>query len=317
MAMKTLFFLASTLMSFTILTGCSSAAYKPGLRNPTAPASGIDHSEYRVRSKDNLSLFAQAWRPQGDVKGALILVHGLKDHSDRYNDFATTLAKNGVAVFAFDLRGHGDSEGDREWVKPFDQYLDDLDLFYQKVRQELPARPIFLFGHSMGGAIVTLYTLERKPEIKGLILSAPALKPGADVNAFLIGVTGVIGTIAPALPVLKLDPHFFTRDPLAKKNMETDPLITPGKVPARTAKELLGALEKIQAEQENLQVAFITIHGSDDKVTNPDGSRLLNERASSKDKTLKIYDGAFHDLLHDLEKEKVTVDLTEWLQKRL
>lgn len=300
----------------TSLTACSSAAYRPGLRNPIQVTPDVQHHEYRLRSKDDLSLFAQTWRPEKEVKAAVILVHGLKDHSDRYSDFAVQLARQGIATYAYDLRGHGDSEGDREWVKPFDQHLDDLDLFYQKIRQELPGRPIFLFGHSMGGAIVTLFSLERKPEIKGLVLSAPALKPGADINRFLIGMTSFLGTVAPALPVLKLDPKFFSRDPAVLKEMENDPLITQGKGPARTAKELLGALAKIQENQKDVTVPFLAVHGAEDKITNPEGSKLLSENAASKDKTLKMYPGAFHDLLHDLEKEKVTVDIIDWLKAR-
>ncbi len=319
-AMKKLNSLSQILLAILLtgfLSACASSSYKPGQRETLSVASDIQHSEFRFRSADNLSLFAQSWRPAGDIKASVILVHGLKDHSDRYNDFATMLARNGIAVYAYDLRGHGDSEGDREWVKPFDQYLEDLDLFYKKVHADLPGRPIFLFGHSMGGAIVTLYTLDKKPDVKGLILSAPALKPGAEINKMLIAATTILATVAPTLAVMKLDPKFFSRDPKTQEAMERDPLITKGKGPARTAKELLNALARIQENQSQLSVSFLALHGTEDKLTNPEGSKELHEKAASKDKTVNIYPGIYHDLLHEPEKEKISLDILEWLKARI
>lgn len=297
--------------------GCASStpAAVPPVPLPTDPQ--VAHQDGTFAGTGGVTLFEQSWRPaRGAPRAVLIIVHGLRDHSSRYAGTAEQLAAHGYAVHAFDLRGHGRSGGDRVYVDSFDQYLADLGLFYDRVHAAEPGAPIFLFGHSMGGAIATLFTLTRKPELRGLVLSAPALKPGADVSAFLIGVTRTLGSALPRAGVLSLDPKKFSRDPAVVKENETDPLVTQGSGPARTASALLTALGTIQAEMGDLKTPFLALHGTADVITDPDGSRLLAQKAASSDKTLKLYDGLFHDLLHEPEKAQVYSDLTAWLDAR-
>ena len=297
--------------------GCAGSAYLAGQRKPLPVGPGVNHQEGSFEGKGGVRLFEQSWQPQGSpAKAVLIIVHGLKDHSDRYAAVAERLVARGYAVHAFDLRGHGDSEGDRVWVSSFDDYLDDLALFVARVQQAEPGRPLFLFGHSMGGAIVTLFTLARAPQLRGLVLSGAALNTDR-VSGFLRGTTKVLGSIAPTLAVLKLDDEAFSRDPAVISEMKADPLVYDGAGPARTAKELLKAVERIQKRMEALAVPLLALHGGADAVTNPEGSRQLVQRARSTDKTLKIYDGLFHDLLHEPEKDKVTSDLCDWLDARV
>src|SRR5207244_2707110 len=149
----------------------------------------------------------------------------LKDHSGHYAAAATELAERGYAVYAFDLRGHGLSEGHRVWIDSFEDYLDDLDVFVARVRARESDKPLFLFGHSMGGAIATLYTLERKPPLRGLLLSGPALKRGSDISGFLAGVTRFLGALVPNLGVLDLENRWFSRDPAVVAAMNGDLLI--------------------------------------------------------------------------------------------
>lgn len=237
-------------------------------------------------------LHVRTWRPAGEAsRGALLIVHGLRDHSARYERFAEKAALRGFAVHAFDLRGHGRSAGERVWVESFDEYVADL----AKVAARVPERPLFIFGHSMGGAIVTLFALERPAEAAGMILSAPALKPGDDVSGFLIALTRLLGAAFPRLPVLALEPALFSRDPeVVLDNESEDPLIERGAGPARTAAELLGALERIGARMAELEAPVLILHGTADRITNPDGSRELHARARSTDKTLALYEGFYH-----------------------
>ncbi len=298
----------------TVLSiGCAAPAYVSGLRVAPALNPALAHDEGRFDGKDGVSLFEESWRPTTQAKAVLVMVHGLKDHADRYAVLAEAAVEKGYAVYAFDLRGHGDSDGDRVWVDSFDDYLADLKIFLERVRAKEPNKPLFLFGHSMGGAIVTLYTLTEKPALAGLLLSAPALKPGEDVSGFLIGVTKMLGSLTPTLAVLELDDNAFSRDPQVVAEMKADPLVYQGKGPARTAKELLKALARIDEAMEQLTVPLFIMHGTQDKLTNPAGSEALQQRAASTDKTLKRYEGLFHDLIHEPEKKQVMSDLLTWL----
>ncbi|MBS1153555.1 MAG: Lysophospholipase, partial [Myxococcaceae bacterium] len=232
-------------------------------------------------------------------------------YSDRYHDFATSLVNRGYAVYALDLRGHGDSEGDRVWVERFTDYLDDLELFLKRVRTAEAGKKVFLFGHSMGGAVVTLYTLTRDPKPAGLITSAAALKteePGA-----VTGPLKLIAAIFPKLAVFELKDENFSRDPKVVASMATDPLIYDAKGPARTAAEVLGAIATIREQAATLNVPVLALHGTKDLVTPPSGSKELIDAAKSTDKTLKSYDGLAHDLVHEPEKQQVMDDVGAWL----
>lgn len=308
------------LTSLLVLAACqgpAQAVRPPGQGSTAFSATAgreVSHEESTFEGLGGLQLFSQSWRPVGEeARAVLIVVHGLRDHSSRYAELAEHMVGQGFAVYAFDLRGHGHSEGVRVHIDSFDEYTSDLGLFLDRVRQREPGKPVFLFGHSMGGAIVTLFTLEKKPDISGMVLSAPALKPGADVSGALITTTKVVGGIFPNMKVLELDPQKFSRDPAVVKENETDPLIFQKGGPARTASRLLGALSKISERMEEVSVPVLAMHGTADTITDPEGSKALVKQARSTDKTLKLYDGLYHDLLHEPEKAQVLGDVTQWL----
>ena len=272
-----------------------------------------EHKEIMFEGSGGVRLFSQYWKPR-NPKAVLLIVHGLKDHGSRYESLSEQLTSHGYAVFALDLRGHGKSEGERAFVGSFDEYIHDLEIFYERVRHMESGRPVFLFGHSMGGAIALLYILTRKPAIGGLLLSAPALKVPNNVSSIIVWITKLIGRITPSRPVLKLDNNLFTRDKDFLAAMNSDPLIYNQPHPARTAAELLRAIARIQKTMSTLEAPTVVMHGTDDKITNPEGSRQLHDVAISKDKTLKLYEGHYHDLLHDLGNSSVSNDLLQWLE---
>jgi alpha-beta hydrolase superfamily lysophospholipase len=277
----------------------------------------VAHAEGQFDTADGLHLFRQSWRPEdGKVRAVVVVVHGLRDHSTRYTELGAALAAKGFAVHAFDLRGHGHSEGIRVWVDPFEQYLDDLNLFLRMVAKEEADKPVYLFGHSMGGAIVTLDTLTRKPPIAGLVLSAGALKRGKNVSGFLAGSTKVVSALFPHLDAFSLDPDKFSRSPEVVQENKTDSLVFQDAAPARTAAGLLRALKEITEGRGELTTPVLALHGTADEVTDPDGSRELIAAAKSKDKTLKLYEGLVHDLLHEPEKAQVLSDVVAWLDAR-
>jgi alpha-beta hydrolase superfamily lysophospholipase len=312
--------LASIAALAALLAPASCASHAESVRAP-APRTvegGVEHGEGRFEGAGGARLFEQHWRPAGaDARGVLVLVHGLKDHSARYASAAETLARRGFAVYAFDLRGHGRSDGARVAIDAFAEYLDDLDRFLACVREREPARPTFLFGHSMGGAIVTLFAIERRPALAGIVLSAPALRVADDVPAVLVGSTKLLGAVLPGLPVFGLESAGFSRDPaVVRENDETDPLIEHGRAPARTASELLGAIAEIQERMEEVRAPLLILHGTADRITDPEGSRELAARARSGDVTLRLYDGLYHDLLHEPEQAEVLGEIAAWLEAR-
>lgn len=296
-------------------SGCAAPAYVAGLRVAPAKIAWASHEELRFDTKDGVSLFYQSWRPQkGEPKAAVLLVHGLKDHSDRYEVFARELVEHGYAVHALDLRGHGDSAGDRVWVDRFDDYLDDVEAALDRVRAREGARPVFLFGHSMGGAVVTLYALTRTPKPAGLVLSAAALKVGA--SGFTQGSTKALSALFPKLAVFSLDDEKFSRDPAVVGAMRSDPLVYDKSAPARTAAEVIRAVDRIREHAAELDVPVLALHGTADEVTPPEGSKELVEAARG-DKTLKLYASLYHDLLHEPERAAVVADIVAWLDAHL
>jgi acylglycerol lipase len=302
--------------ALSAMSAAACAPYMPAREPPSPPAAApdVERTTGFFAAADGTKLFHQSWRPLGQPRASLVIVHGLKDHSSRYSSAAEVLARRGYAVHALDLRGHARSEGVRVYVRAFDEYVSDVDAFVKRVRKAESALPMFLFGHSMGGAIVTTLVETRRPRLQGLVLSGAALK----VNALPFKILGTMITdgIAPEAPVFQLDLAQFSRDAAVVKEGSTDPLVYQGAAPARTAAELIDAIDRMRGRFETLTVPLLVMHGGADKVTPPSGSRELYERARSEDKTLAIYEGLFHDLLHEPERAKVLGDMAAWMDAR-
>jgi len=305
------------LIAVTMLLGAIGCGtpYMP-VRQPAtlAQPDGTKHAQGEFEGVGHTPLFWQSWSPtKTKTRGVLVVMHGLKDHSSRYADFAHELNASGYAVYAFDMRGHGYSSGDRVAVLLFDDYVMDLDIFLHRVGVQESA-PMFLFGHSMGGAIATLEEIEYRPDIRGLVLSGAALDSG--VSGFTIGLTKATAAALPDFDVFNLDLSDFSRDPAVVDAARRDPLVYQSAAPAHTAAELLRAIHRIQDGMSSIDVPLLVLHGKADRVTPPDGSRMLYARAKSTDKTLTLYGKMFHDLLHEPEHEQVTHDIIAWMNAR-
>jgi len=303
-------------LSFILLL----AACAPTVRAPTAPVAvaGVEHRETHLRGRDGVELYAQSWRPAAPVEGAVILIHGLKDHGARYGALAEHLAGKGLAVHALDLRGHGRSAGERAYVAELGEYIADIEIFVAAVRAADPGVPLFMMGHSMGGALATTYALAHPDELQGLVLSAPALRLGPEVSPSLVKITKKLGRKHPDWRVLKLKPRWFSRDPQVVRDVDgADPWVDRRKIPASTAAALIAGIEQIQGNMEQLSVPVLILHGDADRITPPEGSRDLMRRAGVADKHLEIYPGYYHDLLHEPEHAKIVEDITSWIRRHL
>lgn len=263
--------------------------------------------------KHGTQLYARSWRPEGEVRGVLVIMHGLRDHGDHYAPFAVRLVRRGYAVYAYDLRGHGRSAGRRVTVDSWSDYVDDLATYIGLVRAAEPGRPLFVFGHSMGGAIVGLWGQRAEADAAGLIFSAPALwidKPPVAAAAILLSsaTTPNVGALAP-------DNRGFSSDPEVTREMGKDALIFQPPGPVATAAGLIGAMERFWAGVHRLTLPLLMLHGTGDVLTAPAGSRAIYLRAGATDKTLRLYDGLFHDLVHEPRGggERVQDDIMAWL----
>ena len=255
-------------------------------------------------------------RPGSTPAAGVLIVHGVFEHAGRYGWVIEALARQGYAAWAYDLRGHGQSTGERAWVESFDEFLDDLDRFVERVRSQSPNGRLYLFGHSMGGAIVTLYALLREPDIAGVILSAPALQVGGHVFPLLRKLASVASWLCPRLKIVRMGAKRLSRDPAVIAEFERDPLVHHGKFCVRLGAEILRATRRIETRMESFHLPLLVLHGTGDAVTDPEGSQRLIARAVSPDKTIKLYDGLYHDLLHEPERNQVFADIIQWLDAR-
>jgi acylglycerol lipase len=262
-----------------------------------------------------LRIATRSWRPGGAVRGVMILIHGFNSHSGYMAWPAEQFASNGLAAYALDLRGRGKSEGERFYVEKFSDWLADVNKLVEMARSENQGVPIYVLGHSVGGVIASSYVFEHQREIEGLICESFALDVGLPqlVQLALEGASYLV----PHLPVYSLKNEIFSRDPDVVSEMNNDPLIANEKQPAETAAEVLKAAARLKENMPNFYVPVFIIHGTDDKATRPEGSRYFYDNVGSEDKTLKLYQGGYHDLLNDIDKRTVMADILAWVNERI
>jgi acylglycerol lipase len=273
-----------------------------------------DYHEYLFKTADQ-ELCARSWRPTNSA-GTIIIVHGYAEHSGRYQWAAKQLVDRNFAVYAFDLRGHGKSSGVRNMVQSFDDYLTDLAAFLEKIKSEEPNKPLFLFGHSLGGAITALFTIRYKPSLSGLITSS-AFLANRYIPEILVQLAILVGRLMPRLPTMFLDAKTLSRDPEIIDIYKADLLINSGKIGARTIAKVLKALVEISNRMSEIEVPLLVLHGTADKSADIEGSKRFFAGVSSKDKSIKLYDGFYHELLNEPEKMQVLSDINIWLHKHL
>ncbi len=192
----------------------------------------MKHLETSYTSHDGIKLYLQAWMPEKS-DAAILIVHGLGEHSTRYAHLAKKLVDKNIAVFTFDGRGHGKSSLPKPtaYFSDYEDYLKDIDALFGKVKSFVPNAPTFIFGHSMGGGLVAAYALRYKPQSDGIIMSAAALKPADNVSKALIAVSSIASKLVPKLKVLQLDSSMISHDPLEVKKYNEDPLYTVKRYP--------------------------------------------------------------------------------------
>jgi alpha-beta hydrolase superfamily lysophospholipase len=260
-------------------------------------------------------LFVRSWRPKEKPSAVVVIIPGFNAHSGYYGWVADQLVGIGLAVYSGDLRGRGKSDGERFYVQSFDDYEKDAASVVGLAKSREPGLPVFLLGHSAGGVVSCLYTLDHQAELTGLICESFAFElPAPD---FALAVFKGLGHIAPHAHVLHLKNADFSRDPQAVEAMDNDPLIAHETQPSQTLAAMVRADERLKQSFSLITLPVLILHGTNDKAAKPSGSQHFYDAAGSSDKTLKLYQGAYHDLLNDTDKELVMADIKTWIAARI
>jgi acylglycerol lipase len=266
-------------------------------------------------SSGGLQLFFRGWRPDQTPRGVVAIVPGFNSHSGYYGWVGEQFAAQGLSTYAIDLRGRGESQGERFYVQEFGDYVNDVDQFVTTVRSLEPGLPIFMLGHSAGGVVATLYTADHQAQLAGLICESFAFKiPAPD---FALAVFKGLAHLAPHAHVLTLKNKDFSRDPAIVQAMDSDTLIDHESQPLETIAAMVRADEILEPTFANITLPLFILHGTEDKATRPDGSQQFFDSAASLDKTLKFYEGGYHDLLNDTDRQQVATDIATWLDRQL
>ncbi len=270
-----------------------------------------------INGVDNTLLFTQHWLPQAPPQALLILVHGLGEHSDRYEHLAWHFVQEGYGVFALDHRGHGRSEGERVLVNDFtDYFVADLRLYAKEIQATYPDLPVVLYGHSMGSLIALLYAFQYQDELAALVTTGTALKP-VNSNAVTAPVLKTASSIIPGARLIALDANGISRDPLVTQAYIADPLVYHGRIPLVTLAALQEAADQCIDRLPGLRVPYLALHGSADPLTMVKGADIILERSGARDTMVKIYEGFYHEIHNEPEHEQVFRDVTSWLSSRI
>lgn len=272
-------------------------------------------AEERIDRPDAPALFFRSWLPEGSARAVLVVVPGFNSHSGYYAWAASGLAASGIAVCAIDLRGRGQSAGDRFYVENFADYVADVEALLAIAKARQPGLPTFLLGHSAGGVVACLVALRQGEQLTGLISESFAYElPAPD---FALAVIKGLGHLVPHAPVLRLKNSDFSRDPGVVATMNADPLIAHEAQPSETLAALVRADEQLKREFADVRLPVLILHGGADRAARPAGSQHFYDRVGSRDKTLKLYPDAFHDPLNDVGRGEVLDDIVTWLDARI
>jgi alpha-beta hydrolase superfamily lysophospholipase len=274
------------------------------------------HIEGRFAGSGGLDLYRQSWRPAGTPRAVVVNLHGLGDHSGLYPTVVDHMVARDLVVQTFDLRGNGRSAGPRGYVEDWREYLEDLTRFLALVGQDDPGRQVFLLGNSLGGLIALDYALRTPDGLRGVVtVSAPLGE--LSVPAPLLALGRVMSRLWPRFSLeTGMDLSGLARDPTVAEQILADPLFH-RRGTARLSTEVTAAIARVRAGADSFRLPLLVLHGSDDRMVSPVGSRRFAARAASPDKQLIEYPGGYHALFADHGREQVLADVAGWIDARL
>lgn len=270
------------------------------------------HFEFEWQTEDGLRLYAQGWQPETEFKGVVCLVHELGEHSGRYAHLAAFLSQAGYVLLAFDLRGHGKSEGQRGHAPSYEVLLDDISQLLEEAAKRYPDRPRFLYGHSLGGNLVIEYALRRRPRLAGVIATGASFRLAFEPPAWKLTLAKILYSLWPTLTMSnELDRQALSRDPEVVRAYNDDPLVH-DRISARLAMDMLQSGLWALEHAADFPLPLLLMHGGDDRLTSAQASREFATQASHRC-TLKIWDGFYHEIHNEPKQGQVFGYLLEWL----
>ncbi|MBC7263704.1 MAG: lysophospholipase [Chloroflexi bacterium] len=282
----------------------------------------MKHEESSFQSADGLRLYYQTWQPDGSPVARLVIVHGLGEHSGRYGNVVDYFVPRGYGICALDLRGHGRSEGPRGHVQDFAHYVEDLRRFVGLVQGSQPDVPTFMVGHSLGGLIALSYGLCHPEGLRGMVVSSPWIEANAaelpPVQRFLSALFAKpLSALLPTLPMHNgLNPNYLSHDPAVAGAYEADPLVHHTITP-RAFTEIVRAAADVVENAGDFRLPILLLVASGDKLVLPAATVEFFGRLRVEDRTLKVYDGFYHELFNEVEKATVLRDVGAWVEKRV
>ena len=272
----------------------------------------ITYNELQLKSADGTDLFTRVWLPGEAAKAWIAFSHGQSEHSGRYDTLGRTLADAGYALVMADLHGHGQSGGKRGHVDRFSQYTDDLSAAIDYARAQKPTA-LFIGGHSLGGLNAARIAVENPEGVRGLILSGAALRLGFDPPGWKVAMGKLMARLLPKLTMgNEIDVKDLTHDEEIVERQRNDPL-NHGVITARAFVEFMKAQAEVFDRVDRAKMAMLVMHGDHDVLAASSGSEDFCRLAGSQAKTLKIYEGFYHEIFNELDKDRVFNDLIEWL----
>jgi acylglycerol lipase len=270
--------------------------------------------EGNFKGARDANIYYQCWLPDGAARAVLLVVHGIGEHGGRYMNVVNHLIPRGYAVYAVDHIGHGKSEGTRGYVERFEDYIDTLKIFFDMVRGWQPGRPIFMLGHSLGGLIGAVYLLDYQAGLAGAVISGPVVKVPENISPVTVALGKLLSALTPKFGLVGLKADGVSRDPAVVQAYVDDPLVYTGKTPARSAAEMLKAMRRVEAEGARITLPILILQGSEDKLVDPRGAQMLYDKVGSTDKTYKLYEGLYHEVHNEPERDRVLGDVGAWLE---
>lgn len=271
-----------------------------------------EHVEGRLTGVGGVDLFWQGWLPDTAPTGVLLVSHGIGEHSGRYQSVVDELVPDGWAVYGLDHRGHGRSGGTRVHVRSYRELVDDVETFRRAVVARHPDLPVFLLGHSLGGQIALAYTVAHERELTGLVLSAPALASDAVPQA-LVPALSVVAKVLPTIRPVGIDDSKISSDPAVVADYRADPLVHHGKPTLALGAAIYQQMDELPRRVGDLRLPILVQHGTADALTDPSGTRTLEDASGSPDTTVRWYDGLWHEIYHEPGRAEPLADLREWL----
>jgi len=271
--------------------------------------------DFNIKLSNGLVLKGMIQSPGEDTKAVIILVHGLGEHIQRYVYWADLFKKEGIGFAGVDLPGHGRSEGRRGHIKSYAQLREMLDILLKSCNKTFPGIPVFIYGHSLGGGVVLDYLLRRNPRIKGAIVTSPWLRLSFEPARIKLILASVMKFILPGLiQPSGLNVSHISHDPVVVEKYKNDPLVH-GNISVSLFNEAMNSGKYSLEHASELKIRTLMLHGSDDLICSPEGSREFAGRASMVE--LKIWDGGYHELHNEPFKDEVFMCIMNWINRKL